>query len=337
MQTIQQSAIKGPLAEAAATLFAWGSTWPLAETVALPGIWQGYLNAISGVAGGTVTATGKAKMPPVAKLNQRHVVVLFSGGKDSLAAALKLRADGLSPVLLHIRGINGSAYAHEAQAARDVAAACGMPLREVLVKLAGKSAHVENPTKNLVLALLGAGAAVMWGAGSVALGMLKADTHAQNIRCGISDNVALALPGFAAIEATVPGLRMIPAPLPNDCESFRRVLSDCPEALPLLSSCMGGQRFKKSLSEGNASRFGVRLLPGRCGSCYKCALEQIVLAAIEGEVLPAPWAKHCVEKLQRGAQIVTGTTASPTPEEAFKVFLSDAVPWRRALGLPYRS
>jgi hypothetical protein len=57
MQTIQQSAIKGPLAEAAATLFAWGSTWPLAETVALPGIWQGYLNVISGVAGGKVAAS----------------------------------------------------------------------------------------------------------------------------------------------------------------------------------------------------------------------------------------------------------------------------------------
>lgn len=333
MQTIEQTGAHGALADVAARLFAWGSTWPLSREADVPLVWQGFVSSVGSHAGIEVKATGAGyPAPSPTRLDQRRAVVLFSGGKDGLATALKLRADGLSPMLLHVRGINGPAYSHEADAARNVAALAGFPLRELRVVLRGKSDHTENPTKNLVLACLGGALAVQWGAGSVALGLLSEDTESTNPRCGLSDNIRIALPGFAAIEAMTSGLRVIPATMPNDCASLAYVHRSCPEALPALSSCMAGARFKGKLHADNAAKFGVGLMPGRCGSCYKCAVEQIVLASIEGRRLPDAWAAHCVEKLRRGAQIVSGSDRLATKAEAFATFLSDDVPWRAALG-----
>lgn len=153
-----------------------------------------------------------------------------------------------------------------------------------------------------------------------------------NIRCGLSDNPDVIEPGFAAIEAIAPGLQMIRAGLPNDTASLAEVWASCPDALPVLSSCMAGARFKGSLARGNREKFGVDLMPGRCGSCYKCAMEQIVLAALQGQTLPAPWAAHCVDKLRRGAQIVRGAAGLPDAGAALDLFMSDAVPWRQAIG-----
>lgn len=335
MQRIEQRGAIGPLAGVAARLFEWGSQWPLPARADVPVVWQGFLSAVGAHAGCSVKAMGAAIAAPVVDLDQTKAIVLFSGGKDGLAVALKLRADGMQPVLLHVRGINGGAYVkQEAEAARAVAEIAGFPFRELKVKLAGKSAHVENPTKNLALACLAASLAVSWGAGCVALGLQSEDRWSTNPRCGLSDNIDVALPGCAAIEAIVPGLRMIPASFATDAASLVQIVSDCPEALPAISSCMTGARFKRTVREANVRRYGVGLLPGRCGSCYKCALEAVVLAAMEGQVMPKPWADHCVEKLRRGAQIVRGLSALPTADEAFKVFMSPGLPWRHALGRP---
>jgi 7-cyano-7-deazaguanine synthase in queuosine biosynthesis len=334
MQTLEQSGAKGALADVAARLFTWGSQWPLPELADVPPLWQGFVGKVGSFCGVDAKATGVGYPAPLSRrLDQRRVVVLFSGGKDGLATALKLRSDGLVPVLLHVRGINGAAYTHEATAARRVADVAGFAFRELRVVLRGKSDHIENPTKNLVLACLGASLAVQWGAGTVALGLLSEDTESTNPRCGLSVNIAVSVFGFAAIEAMTPGLRVIPATMPNDSASIRRVWHDCPAALPEISSCMAGARFKAKLHQANNTKFRAGLLPGRCGSCYKCALESITLAALEGRVLPSEWAAHCVEKLRRGAQIVSGSAALPSEATAFAMFMSDAVPWREALGL----
>ncbi|MEY4952828.1 MAG: Queuosine biosynthesis protein QueC [Pseudomonadota bacterium] len=335
MQRIEQRGAIGPLAGVAARLFEWGSQWPLPARADVPAIWQGFLSAVGAHAGCSIKAAGAAIAAPTVSLDPARAVVLFSGGKDGLAVALKLRSEGMFPVLLHVRGINGGAYVkQEAEAARAVADIAEFPFRELKVKLAGKSDHIENPTKNLALACLAASLAVAWGAGVVALGLQSEDRWSTNPRCGLSDNIDVALPGCAAIEAMVPGLRLIPASFATDASSLVQIATACPEALPAISSCMTGARFKRSVREANERRFGVTLLPGRCGSCYKCAIEAAVLAAMDGQVMPKPWADHCVEKLRRGAQIVGGLPSLPSVDDAFKVFMSPGLPWRHALGRP---
>jgi hypothetical protein len=113
MQTFEQSGAKGALADVAARLFTWGSQWPLPELADVPPLWQGFVGKVGSFCGVDAKATGVGYPAPLSRrLDQRRVVVLFSGGKDGLATALKLRSDGLVPVLLHVRGINGAAYTH---------------------------------------------------------------------------------------------------------------------------------------------------------------------------------------------------------------------------------
>lgn len=333
MQAIDFPSLCGPLVDTAGELFSWGSQWPLPDSAILPQEWQGVLDVIGGYADIKPRATGASDAIAPKDLAPRRAIVLFSGGKDGLAAALKLREGGLRPVLLHVRGINGAAYAHEYEAAKTVAEAVSMPFRSVDVALRGKSAHVENPTKNLVLALIGATLAVEWKAGVVALGLAGDDTTSTNVRCGLSDNINVAAKGAAAIMAMVRGLDVRPSVIEDETESLCVVSASARHALPVISSCMTGARFKGKLHKDNVQKFGAALMPGRCGSCYKCAFEQIVLAAIEGRMLEPRWADHCVEKIRKGVQIIKGAEILPSRDDALAALMSDRVNWRHALGI----
>ena len=333
MQTIEQGTLRGPLADQAAALFAWGSQWPLPAAAPVAPAWQPFLDAIGANTGGSYQAAGAPAAAPVAGARADRAVVLFSGGKDGLATALLLREAGISPALLHVTGINGPAYAHERDAAAAVARIAGLPLRVVAASLSGKSAHVENPVKNATLAALGAQAAAYWGAGVVALGVVGEDTQSANVHCGLSDNAAVIGAGMRSIEALATGLRFAMPQVAHECQSIGVVMRLCPDAMPAVSSCMAGARFKRSLHERNRAKFGVDLLPGRCGSCYKCAVEAVTLAAIAGQVLPLPFAAHCVKKMQRGAQVVTASAAPCSAADAIEIFGDADMPaWRAALG-----
>lgn len=333
MQTLEFPSFGGPLVDIADELFTWGSQWPLPESALLPPEMQGVLDVIGGFADAKAQAVGVSETIAPKDLDPRRAIVLFSGGKDGLAAALKLREGGLRPVLLHVRGINGAAYAHEYEAAKAVAEAVSMPFRSVDVALRGKSAHVENPTKNLALALIGAALAVEWKAGVVALGLAGDDTTSTNVRCGLSDNITVADKGAAAIMAMVRGLDVRPSVVEDETESLCVVSASARHALPVISSCMTGARFKGKLHKDNVEKFGAALMPGRCGSCYKCAFEQIVLAAIDGRTLEPGWAEHCVEKIRKGVQTIMGSAALPSRDDALAALMSDRVNWRHALGI----
>lgn len=338
MQTLEQTLARGPLAAEAAALFAWGSQWPLARVAPVAGQWQPFLDLLGDMAGAPGLRAGNPPQAPDGReTDPQKAVVLFSGGKDGLAAAISLRARGLRPALLHVRGINGGAYTKaEAEAAEAAARIAGFPLRVLPIKLVGKSDHTENPTKNIALAALGAALALQWGAGVVALGVLTEDRHVENIACGISDHVDLAAAGCAGIEDMAPGLSCLPGVMPSEFAGLALIHKECPDALRAVVSCMTGQRFRESLRRRNMEKFGVDLPPGRCGSCYKCATEQIALAALDGRVLGDAWADHLFAKLRAGYKLVRQRKIA-TDEDAVATFFDDYVPWRDALPARYAS
>ncbi|UYO50322.1 hypothetical protein KQX64_07035 [Rhodopseudomonas palustris] len=232
----------------------------------------------------------------------------------------------MRPVLLYVRKINGHGYGREEHSARAVAEIAGLPFRVVEARLSGKSAHIENPVKNLLLMAAAAEYAIRFGAGIVALGALEHDgENARNFGCGLSDDPGLIERGAEAIAAVVPGFRGIAALHRNDADAYARVWHSLPAAIPAVGSCMTGPRAHRSTREANQRKFGVDLLPGRCGSCYKCAFELITTAALSGEALPAPLADHCVAKLRAGLRMIRGAEALPSVADALDAFFDVSV------------
>lgn len=338
MQTVTcaGAALWPPLRDAC-RLFSWASAWPVAPEVDIAPAWQPYLDKLAPYLEGV-----QPKSTGMPYENLRHyrarepgrAVVMFSGGKDSLATALKLQAQGWRPALLHVTRLNGPAYTHECNAARDIARRLHLPFADLPVRLDGKSAHIENPVKNVLLAAIGGAYAAVHGAQLVALGLLENDTIADNVRCGLSDNPSLTRSACDCLAAMQPGIAFAPVSAADDADSIETVMTLAPQVLPLVSSCMGARRFKASLAAKNEARFGIKLLPGRCGSCYKCAFELVALAALKDDQLAGPLAAHCVAKVVEGVRKIRGPQAAIiSPAEALQAMFGGRLAYLKALGV----
>lgn len=206
-----------------------------------------------------------------------HAIVGMTGGKDSLAAALCLRDEGYTVTFLHIRGIN-PAYTAEAESSLEQAKIVSGRYVELKVKIPKKE-YLENPARNHVILLLQASVAVTQHAGTVVQGLHTQRLAAnQPFDTGWSDCKEMADFGKEMIEGLAPWLENRLHDLPeSDTESIDCVVHRAPDLLPLVRSCMQPLRYLSSVRSANIKKAGYDLLPGRCGSCYKCCREWLVL------------------------------------------------------------
>lgn len=236
--------------------------------------------------------------------SDNRVLVGFSGGKDSTAVALMLRALGKSPILFRVDGIN-PAYPDEAGAAERVARALAMPLKVLTLRVA-KGAHIENPAKNQVIQLLMADYGVQHGIARHAMGGLQDDTIGeQSYSAGYSDAVELFDAMGAALEKLVPGYKWLGGLLKNDTDALLTVMA-YPDVHQAVQSCMTPIRYRGKLAAGNAAKFGIEVMPGRCMSCYECCLEWLHMRAM-GKFGPnQDLVNHCIEVLHKAAPMIMG-------------------------------
>lgn len=212
--------------------------------------------------------------------DKKRAIVAFSGGKDSIAAALKLRSEGISVKLLHVLGINRS-FMHEIHAAKRAAELMQMPIETVRIAIRGKSIDEwrENPFRNcLIMAICAARGAddssAIYALGNHTIASIKEIA----LECGLSDSMEI-------IEATAEYLGSVfkgyeqRYPLRNFSESLLTILRfGGLELMEASSSCMMPERFKKAHRNNALKVYKGKLLEGRCGSCYKCSLEWIILS-----------------------------------------------------------
>lgn len=233
-------------------------------------------------------------------------LVGFSGGKDSTAAALKLRAKGFNPILFHVKGINQS-YPGERRAAEKVAVAIGAKLIVLDLKLSGKSAYFENPAKNQVILGFMVDYGRQKGIANYAQGGANEDSCADlNFVAGYSDGREMYQAADKVFQAALDGYRFWHGLLENDTDSLLTLLSYAPGVLQVMQSCMMPVRYKGNLTKGNENKYGVKLLPGRCGSCYKCASEWLHLALSNFVPWSDSFALHSMNILNKGLQVVRG-------------------------------
>jgi hypothetical protein len=292
----------GPIAQAWAGLYRAADRSPLPQGIAVgPAAAGAYIKLVWR---GSPWRIAREIMPEGAQGGQGRVaIVLFSGGKDSAAAALRAAAAGYEPILLYAQGIN-PAYPEEIEAARRMAAALAMPLRIVEVR-ARRGAYIENPTKNQLLLACAADIGLRWGASLLSAGIMAAD-QSPNMPFGAGLSDGADCQGAAAdwIERFVPGLRVERAPIRNDTDSLLEVARA--GLLPLAQSCMTGVRFRGSLRTRNMAKHGVDLMPNRCGSCYKCALEFLTLGLAGMGQRSQGYEAHCADILTDSAERISG-------------------------------
>lgn len=228
--------------------------------------------------------------------NSDIVVVCVSGGKDSFATALYYKEQGYDVKLFHLLGIN-KCYPDEHRAVEQGAKYLGLPLFEEFVKLTGSHQYVEHPLKNWILANAALSYAVnVWDTSAVAFGNFNTGYLIDNKFevCG-GDTVDLWNMYNKIIQTVIPDFEVL-LPISDISESLKVVGQDR-KLLEISQSCIGTYRFREYKGNLVRKKYGVDLLPHRCGSCWKCAVEYLYYVEHGIFDMNEPYYKHCLKIL----------------------------------------
>lgn len=225
-----------------------------------------------------------------------RAVIGFSGGKDSLAAAIKMRGMGAEPVLFHVAGLN-RAYPQEQVAVARLAALLDAEYVIFKIRNSGTTATAEHPLKNqLILSFMVDFGIKNGGIAVYANGNFLSEKAANSSRhFNFTDAIEMQAAANQFFSSCVDGYAGRDAILYAESESMKIVNEHLPAAFESLESCMTGLRYKANIRAANTRKFPkVPLLRGRCGSCYKCASEYLHLVSFGLYPEVEGYVNHCL-------------------------------------------
>lgn len=225
------------------------------------------------------------------KLN-KNAMVGFSGGKDSVAAAIKLKHRGYSVSLVYVKGIN-RVLNHDEYVSRS-AAVLDMPLQTIHVKVTGNNDTWSNPFRNQVILSMLAETAHAAGAGCIAIGNTYTEKKSPYL-VNWSDGLDVLNSMKAIIEKAMPGMLVHTTLLRSETESLLTVFRENPVLLEASISCQCSNR--DHLRARVEKQYGVTLEKNTCGTCWKCLHRYIVLHSVGHLKLPASFLHYCKAKL----------------------------------------
>lgn len=234
----------------------------------------------------------------VDKYPTKNIIVCFSGGKDSVATVLHYQKLGYNIVIYHLKGINQT-YKDEWKSAQKLAEKLECRYVQDEVQLSGSHDWVEHPLKNMIIA----NRALQWGirnefSTKIAFGNYSTSSVVDDPFevCGGDDKETWR--AYEAIIKTVLPKFKIYTPLRNIQSSFT-ALEKHSELLPDILSCIGPYRYREYLHKNNEKKYVLKLLPHRCGSCWKCAVEYIYYTDHNILEYNRNYYKHCIQILRK--------------------------------------
>ena len=239
---------------------------------------------------------GKEKIVPSAMQRTNSVVVAFSGGKDSVATAMKLKKEGRDVHLFYVNGIN-KAYPDEMRHAKELAGKLELPIHVEYVSQVGKTSFKESPIKNQIIASMALNYAINEKIGtSVAFGDFTTDnTSNSQFFESWSDTTEMWNAWLLLVNVYIPNVELI-IPFKTYNETLD-IISENTEMLEMVCGCILPYRFRNMTRTKNEEKYHIRLLPNRCGSCWKCCTEYIFLADKGVVEINVDFYKHCLDFL----------------------------------------
>ena len=225
-----------------------------------------------------------------------NMIVCISGGKDSVALAKYYMDEGYNVYLYHMHGIN-KVYPDEVEAVKRVAEYLNLPLYIENVTLKGTQDFVEHPMKNYIIANGAIHYAIREHLGiNIAFGNFNESYLVDNdFAVCAGDCMDMWYAYEKIIRRYLPQFT-INIPFKNNQDTIDIIEND-PELLGLCVSCMSPYRFRQHWKKRTEDKYGVYLLPNRCGCCWKCASEYITYTDLQILDLNVKYYVHCLEIL----------------------------------------
>ena len=232
--------------------------------------------------------------------NRNIMVVCASGGKDSAAVAKFYKDLGYRVILYHMKGIN-KVYQDEYKAVDCLSAwlKCEYHIEEI--KLTGTHDWVEHPMKNYMIA---SGAIQYCLDNNLPLNIAFGNyfnSHLEDMDFEIDAGDSRDMWDIyeLIVGHEIPNFR-IHTPLDSIKDTYKILEKDL-GLFEACISCMSPYRFREHWKQRTENKYGVQLMKHRCGCCYKCCLEYMVLADKGYIECNEEYYKHCFEILKKTA------------------------------------
>lgn len=230
----------------------------------------------------------------VEDVEEKTVMVAFSGGKDSMATVLYLLDNGYKVVLYNIVGLNQS-YPKEYDAVLRFAEKYNLELVQDRISKTGKTQFFENPIKNhfVLSGMIAQG--VRRGIINYSLGSFTSDILTDmNILYNFSDTYEFYREFEKWVKNYFPQFNLM-LWWESETESITYLCKKHSEDIELAQSCMMPMRYRYKLKQQNEDKYGIKLMEERCGSCLKCCLEYVILALHKKNECNPQYLKKCIE------------------------------------------
>lgn len=231
--------------------------------------------------------------------SNNKILLAFSSGKDSTATALKFLKEGYEVEAFFVQGVNRQ-YPQEVEYAQKVCDYIGIPLIVYKASYSGKQAYMENPIKNLYILALMLDYGLRNGFTNYSMGNhTEVNLKESNIQYNWSDAIEIYDMFTEFARKRFPQYNFISG-LSEGENPYRILLEsdyDMIDILGNISSCIMTNRFRESLHSKNEEKYKINLIPGRCGSCHKCAIEYIQLCRYKLIPINKAYYKACHKKL----------------------------------------
>ncbi len=244
----------------------------------------------------------KTDYPKIEPINNDSIILAFSGGKDSIASALKYKEQGYNVYLYHLKHINPS-FADEWKCAEESAKLLGLPIFIDDIRFTGKHIWTEHPMKNMIIANGALSYGVREGiTTNIAFGNYTTSVLDENVfdRCA-GDCVDVWETYEVAVQEVLPEF-VVQMNLENMGETLE-TLADRRDLLDVSLSCLCRHSLRDYRRAWVKDKFGVDLFRRRCGSCYKCCVEYIYMADHNKMEYSEAYYKYCLQQLCKVAQV----------------------------------